>query len=138
MVPPAHTWLDSDSFAQKWYNAVVSSYKQDAESGEQLGGTQEEQEKEKRSKVEGHLTGVSVDLEMRRHSFEANLLRRARDSILRDNGIMSRSALGETAEDGEPRSWTGRFAGLKVDDEELTPDAKILRARFAMRDGGLF
>lgn len=139
MVPPAHTWLDSDSFAQEWYNAVVTSYKQDAENGEQLGGTLQEQEKEKRLKGEGHLTGVSVELELKRHNFEASLLRRARDSILRDNGIMPRSALGDIAADGKPRFWKGRFDNLNVhDDKELTQDAKILRARFAMKDGALF
>lgn len=140
MVPPAHTWLNSDSFAQEWYDAVVSSYKQDVETGEQLGGTAEEQEREKRLKAEGHLTGVSVSLELKRHDFEADLLRRARDSILRDNGIMPRSALNGPDVNGGSGVWNGWFHDPEDmdDDEELCDVARAMRARIAVKDGRVF
>lgn len=113
MVPNAQTWLESDLFATQWYNAIILSYRQDAENGERLGGTVQEKEKEMQAKQAGHLTGVNVDLEIARHRFEADLLRRARDMILRDNGVMPRGAIGEPAVDGQPQAWSDGMNGMR-------------------------
>lgn len=113
MVPEAHSWIESDLFAQQWYNAIILSYRQDSQNGERLGGTEEEREIEMQAKKAGHLTGVSVELEVARHNFEADLLRRARDMILRDNGIMPRGGIGKPAIDEEPQPWSDGIGGTR-------------------------
>lgn len=113
MVPAARDWIEADVFALQYFNAIVTSYKQDAASGAKLGGTNEERERESRRRLAGHETGVSVDLEVKRHKFEAELLKRAREMIMRDNGIMPRGALNRPAMEWDPQPWCDSLNSMR-------------------------
>lgn len=114
MVPPAHTWLESDLFALQWYNSVVLNYKQKLAAGDQLGVAPDEKEIEKRLKSAalGRVSGggVTIDQEIQRARFQDDLMRKTREMVMRDNGVMPRDALGRPAGVGEPvQAWADGF-----------------------------
>lgn len=106
MVAPGSAWLEADLYSVQWYNAIVLSYQQDRERGGDLAGTEGEQSAEAHRREAGHPTGVSVEMEVKRRRFDADLMVRARDMVLRDNGILPRNALARPPRAGEePQPW---------------------------------